>query len=158
MFVRASDALTADTVMVRPAWTSFEATIQGMVDQLVATGRLASQWAAVAVERICERERMASTAMVTIGVSIPHCRLDGVQGIVAAMAVSPEGVYQVADGAPISIVILVLSSPALTGEHLTFLSSVSMLLQSERAREQLRHAASADEVMRFLRSQERGRG
>ena len=73
------------------------------------------------------------------------------------LAVSPIAVYQVADGAPISIVVLVLSSPALTGEHLDFLSTLSLLLQSAEMRRQLRRAPSPQEVLRLMRESERSR-
>jgi mannitol/fructose-specific phosphotransferase system IIA component (Ntr-type) len=158
MVIRVSEALVVSTVSVRPAWRSFAETIEGLVDHLVSAGRLPRDLAASAVAHICQREEMASTAMVDIGVSIPHARLEGINGIVAALAVSPGAVYQVADGVPISIVALVLSSPALTGEHLNFLSALSMLLQSARMREQLRNASTPEAVLRLIRNNEQARG
>jgi mannitol/fructose-specific phosphotransferase system IIA component (Ntr-type) len=80
--------------------------------------------------------------------------LEGVTGLIAAVAVSPDAVYYVADGLPISIVALVLSSPSLSGEHLNFLSALSLLLQSSRTRERLRNAATPDEVLRLIRANE----
>jgi PTS system nitrogen regulatory IIA component len=91
-------------------------------------------------------------------VSMPHARLDGVDGIAAAIAVSPTAVYQLADGLPIAIVVLVLSSPSLTGEHLNFLAALSMLLQSAQFRRQLCNAASPQEVLDLVRGSERSRG
>jgi mannitol/fructose-specific phosphotransferase system IIA component (Ntr-type) len=154
MAMRVSEALAAGGVMVRPEWGSFAATVSGLVERLVSSGRLPGQLAGEAVRRIQEREAVASTAMVDIGVSIPHARLDGIDGIVAAMAVSPRAVYQVGDGLPISIVVLVLSSPTLVGEHLNFLASLSMLLQSERFRQRVRNAETAEEVQQLVRSNE----
>ena len=151
---RVSDALVGDAVVVRPTSTTFEEAIGGLVGRLTAVGAMAPALADIAVQRICEREAIASTAMVDIGVSIPHARLEGIDGITAAVAVSDHAVYQVADGVPISIVTLVLSSPTLTGEHLTFLSAASLLLQSERVRTQLRHAATAEQVMHLIRNHE----
>lgn len=156
--MRVSDALVSSAIIVQPAWGSFDDTIAGLVNQLVAAGQLPRQLGPVAATRIREREAMASTAMVDIGVSIPHARLDGVSGIVAAIAVSPQAVYQVADGLPISIVALVLSSPSLSGEHLNFLSALSMLLQSARFRDRLRHAATPDEVLQLIGANEQARG
>ena len=154
MVKRVSDALVVEAVVVHPTWTNFDATVTGLVDQLVAVGRLPGERAIDAVTHIAEREAMASTAMVDIGISIPHARFAGIEGIVAAMAVAPKAVYQLADGLPIAIVVLALSSPDLQGEHLTFLSSVSILLQSGRVRQRLRHAASADEVLQIVRGNE----
>jgi len=156
--MRVSDALVAGGVMLRPAWGSFEATIAGMVRQLVSCGKLPSHLAELAVGQVCEREIMASTAMVDIGVSIPHARLEGVDGIVAALALSPQAVYPAGDGLPIGIVALVLSSPALTGEHLTFLSALSMLLQSAQTRNRLRNASTVDDVLQLIHGEEHPRG
>jgi len=144
--------------IVQPAWGSFDNTIVGLVEHVVACGRLPGSLAVQAVQRIREREVMASTAMVDIGVSIPHARLEGIDGIAATIAVSPTAVYQLADGLPISIVVLVLSSPSLTGEHLNFLSTLSLLLQSARMRRQLRNATSPQEVLRLVRESQPSRG
>lgn len=153
--MRLSEALAVEAILVQPHWPTFEEAVAGLVGRLVDCGRLRNDLAPIAVERIREREAVASTAMVDVGVSIPHARLDGMSdGIVAAIAVSPTHVYEVADGLPISIVALVLSSPALIGEHLNFLSSLSMLLQSTRTRQQLRSAPSAEDVLRLVRSNE----
>lgn len=157
MSTRVSDTLVSRAIVVHAAWDTFEATVRGLVDQLVDAGALPAALSDEAVRRIREREAIASTAMVDIGVSIPHARLDGITGIVSALAVSPHAVYEVADGLPISIVVLVLSSPKLTGEHLTFLSAASLLLQAEHLRQQLREATSADEVLRLIRRNEDGR-
>jgi mannitol/fructose-specific phosphotransferase system IIA component (Ntr-type) len=158
MVLRVSDALHSRTVILGPTWDSFEETIDHLVQQLVAAERLPASLAGEASQRVRERESIAGTAMVDIGVSIPHARLAGTEGIVAAMAVSRAGVYHVADGVPISIVVLVMSSPALTGEHLNFLSGVSMLLQSARTRERLRQAQDVEEVLALVRDGESGRG
>ena len=136
--------------MVRPTWESFEATVAAMTDQLVTVNRLSQDLGSQAVELVCEREFVASTSQVDIGVSIPHARVDGIDGIIAALAVSPGAVYHVADGLPISIVSLVLTSPRLTTEHLEFLSSLSTLLQSPEVRENLRNAATVEAVLGVL--------
>ncbi len=149
--MRFIDGLVGEAVIVGPAWNSFQATIEGLVGLLVAQGRVPLPIADVAVRTICERERFASTAMVDIGVSIPHARVEGVDGIVAALAVSPRSVYEVADGLPITIVALVLSSPDLSGEHLNFLASLSILLQSDLMRRRLREARDVGEVLRLVR-------
>jgi mannitol/fructose-specific phosphotransferase system IIA component (Ntr-type) len=156
--MRVSEALISGAIVVHPMWKTFDDAVAGLVDRLVASARLPQDLIQIAIARIREREAMASTAMVDIGVSIPHARLDGISGVIAAVAVSPHAVYQVAHGLPISIVALVLSSPSLSGEHLNFLSSLSMLLQSARIRDRLRNAATADEVLRLIRANEQARG
>ncbi len=148
--MRLNDGLADGDIIVGPAWMTFEVTVTAMVDHLVAAGRLPSAIAATAVRSIREREIIASTAMVDIGISIPHARVDGVTSLVAALAVSPTAVYRFADDVPISIVALVLSSPSMAGEHLNFLSALSLLLQSARTRDALRNAPNACAVMRLM--------
>jgi mannitol/fructose-specific phosphotransferase system IIA component (Ntr-type) len=149
--MRISEGLVESAVIVRPAWTTFDEAVAALVEHLVREGRVAPALAAAAVDGIRERERIASTAMVDIGVSIPHARVEGITGTVAALALAPVAVYHVADGLPISIVALVLSSPASGGAHLQFLAALSLLLQSARVREALRQATTAAEVMRLVR-------
>ena len=156
MVLRISETLVGQPI-VQPAWGSFDEAIAGLVAHIVRCDRLSGTLAAQAVQRIREREAIASTAMVDIGVSIPHARLDGIDRIAAAIAVSPTAVYQLADGLPISIVVLVLSSPSLTGEHLNFLSTLSLLLQSAETRRQLRTAPSPEAVLRLVRESEPAR-
>ena len=154
MAIRVGDALAAGVVVIQPAWQTFEEAVSGLVDELVAARRLPTSLRMTAAQRIREREAIANTAMVDIGVSIPHARLEGIAGIIAGLAVSPTMVYQVADRLPISIVALVLSPPSLTGEHLDFLSSLSMLLQSGRNRAALRAATTPEDVARLVRANE----
>jgi mannitol/fructose-specific phosphotransferase system IIA component (Ntr-type) len=155
--MRVSDAVSGAPI-VHPAWKTFDEAIERLVERLVEAGSLPASLAANAVARVREREAITGTAMVDIGVSIPHARVEGVKHIAATIAVSPTAVYELADGLPISIVVLVLSSPTLIGEHLNFLSSVSMLLQSGALREALRNAHTSEEVLRIVRENEsRGR-
>jgi len=113
--MRLSEGLDRGDVIVGEQWATFESTVAAMVEHLVAAGRIPATLADTAVHSIREREVMASTAMVDIGVSIPHARVEGINGLVAALAVSPTAVYRFADDVPISIVALVLSSPTMAG-------------------------------------------
>lgn len=150
--MRLSDVLDEGAVIVGQSWPSFEATVRALLERLVGLAHLPADALETTWETVCQREQVNSTAMVDIGVSIPHVRTDAVQGIACALAVGPRAVYQVAFGLPISIVVLVLSSPGLITEHLQFLSAVSLVLQSERCRHELRRAASPSEVLRILRN------
>jgi len=148
--MRLTDGLGSDDIIVAPGWHTFDEMVVGMVEHLVSTRRLPSGVADLAVSSIREREMLDSTAMVDIGVSIPHARVPGITGLVAAIAVSPHAVYRYSDDLPISIVALVLSSPQMAGEHLNFLAALSMLLQSARTRDALRRATDAREVYRLV--------
>lgn len=157
MIVRLSDALSPDTVLLRSSWDGLEAMIGGVVDSLAEARRLPRERVPEAVRILCERETISSNAMVEIGVCIPHARFAGTNSIVAALAACPGGVYQHGHGLPIEIVVLVLTSPALINEHLSFLASLSELLQSERTRAAIVRASSPQQVLALIAEQERER-
>jgi len=150
---RLTEGLTLGAVVVRPPWHSFEETVRGLVRELVVAGHLAAGGEEAAVRAVLEREAMASTALVEIGVSMPHARVAGVDGAVAALAVSPAAVYYASTETPITIVALLLSPLFASGTHLNYLSSLSMLLQSERTRDRLQRATTPADVYDVIRSQ-----
>lgn len=151
---RVSEALERGAIVVRPTYASFAETIDGLVAALARAGCLPADLVETAARLVHEREAISSTAMVEISVSIPHTRLNGIEQIVAGIAVSSGAVYEVADGLPISIVVLVLTPSELIDEHLHFLHRVALLLQSTRLRETLRQASTAEEVLLAIRENE----
>jgi mannitol/fructose-specific phosphotransferase system IIA component (Ntr-type) len=153
--MRVSESLQPAAIVTGATWPDFKSVVEALVARLVESGGVPAPLASAAVSAICERERVASTAMVDIGVSIPHSRLEGLGPLVSSLAVAPKGVYGVGAGTPISIVFLVLSPPSLAGEHLNFLSALSMLLHSSAIRRGLQVAASAEEALGFIRAHER---
>jgi len=150
---RLNDTLAVTPLIVEEPWDTFDEAVRGLVSELVRAGELPERLADAAVQAIRDRERMASTELVEIAVSIPHARLEGVDGIVAVLAVSSTAVYYTHADAEVAIPImaLVLSSPALAGQHLNFLSSLSLMLQSPETRNDLQRAASPAQVLAHLR-------
>jgi mannitol/fructose-specific phosphotransferase system IIA component (Ntr-type) len=153
--MRVSEALQANSIATNAAWPDLDAAVAGLVARLVSSGRLPASLESRAVAAVCERERIASTILVDIGVSVPHARLDGVHGIVCALALAPSAIFGAPAGTPISIVALVLSAPASTGEHLNFLSSLSILLHSDSLRRALQSAATPEAALDRIRLAER---
>ena len=154
--MRLTDILQTGEIVVRPPWHTFEQAVRGLIGSMVESGSLPASLAEQALRAVCERERMQSTVIVEIGMSVPHARVPGVNGVIAALAVSPTAVYYAMRGVPISIMALVLSSPDLAAEHLNLLADVSMRLQSETVRRALQHAENAQAALAILRAQERG--
>lgn len=152
--MKLSDIFEAGGVVVRPGWGSFEDGIRGLVERLTVGGQVDSLLAEAAINAICEREGQESTAIVEIGVSVPHARLEGVRGLVASLATSQEPLYYETAGVPIRLMVLVLSAPEMAAQHLGFLSKISMLLQSEDVRRRLYEATDEPAVLAFLRENE----
>lgn len=94
-------------------------------------------------EVLSERERLASTGIGS-GVAIPHGRIAVLDGLRAALAISPSGIpFEAIDGSPVRIVIGVLAPQHHTGDHLRVLARVSRLLRSRDVRESLLQASDA---------------
>lgn len=149
--MRAADLIASGGVLLRPACGSFEEAVRGLVDVLIANQCMSADVRERATRAVVEREAMQSTAIVEIGVAVPHARVEGVDGVVAAMAASPTAVYYAMAGVPISIVVVVLSAPELVGDHLDTLAGVSLLLQSADTRRGLEHAADFSSALSVLR-------
>ena len=147
-----SDTIAAGGLVLRPPWGTFEETVEGLVDSLVSNAQVPPSMRDAAIRAVCEREKMASTVIAEIGVSIPHARLNGVAGVVAAIAVSPTAIFHPMAGVPITVLALVLSAPELAAEHLNFLSALSMLLQSESVRRGLCRAPDTNAALALLRT------
>ncbi len=147
------DIIAAGGVQVSPRYDDFPQVVEGLVDTLIAHDQVGEDVRQSAVRAVCEREGLSSTVMVEIGVSIPHARVDGVEGVVGALAVSHNGVYQAIAQVPIRIVCLVLSSPDLAGDHLNVLAGLSLLLQSQNVRDRLTRADDSSVVIETLREQ-----
>ncbi len=155
--MRLTDVITPGSIRLQQPCRTFEIVVDDLVDALVASGRLPGSLRAAALKAVRDREMMASTAIVEIGVSVPHARLAGLQGVVGAFATSSTALYYAMAGVPISIVALVLSAPDRAAEHLNVLASLSMGLQSETVRHGLQNATDPEAALTILRP-ERGVG
>jgi len=149
--MRAVRIIEKGGILLAPPCGTFAEAVGALVDTLIGNQRLPAALRQRAIRAVCERESVASTAIVEIGVSVPHARLDGVRGVVAALAATPTALYYATAGVPISIMVLVFSAPDLIGEHLDALAGVSMLLQSATLRRRIEHAADAPAALRILR-------
>lgn len=90
-----------------------------------------------------ERERLASTG-VGSGVAIPHGRIAGLDGLLAAVAISRGGIpFDAIDGQPVHILVVVLAPQRHTGDHLKVLAQVSRMLRQGTVRDALREAENA---------------
>ena len=131
-------------------WKTFDETITGMVALLSAARALPRGREALAVRAVTAREAMGSTAILDIGVGVPHARVEGIEMPAVALAVSTAGLYEPVPTVPIQIVALVLSPPVATADHLQILASAALLLRSVDVRAALLRAVDAAEVIAML--------
>jgi len=143
-------------IAVAPSWTTFPETVAGLVDLLIADGALPPSRRGDAVAAVTAREAEASTALLDIGVGVPHARLPGLDREVVALAVGPAGLYEAVPTVPIRIVALVLSPPSAADEHLRILASIATRLRSSALRRALLRAADPARVLAALHADLRG--
>ena len=147
--------LRADQIVIAPAWHGFGETVDGVLDRLLAAGVLSRATRDDAASAVRAREREASTAVLDIGVGVPHARLAGLAGPVVGLAIAPTGLYEAAPTVPIRIVALVLSPLTALEEHLRTLADIATLLRSAELRTLLLRAndgpAALDILLRFNR-------
>jgi len=101
-----------------------------------------------------ERERLSATALEN-GFAIPHARLAGLPGPLAALARSPAGIAcGAADGRPTQLFLLLIASAEQPGSSLKLLATAARLLSDARCRTRLLEAPTAVELLAVLREHE----
>ena len=106
------------------------------------------------LDRVMRREAMMSTGIGN-GVAIPHGKARAVDRIVAACAISSEGVdFEAVDGERAHIFVLLVSPENVGATHVKVLANISRLLKEESVRKNLREAASPTALLAAVKSAE----
>ena len=142
--------LRPELIHVAPPWRTFGETVHGLVQSLVAAGTLDRGASEPAVRAVIAREQEASTALLDIGVGVPHARLVGLGQAVVALAVSRAGLYEPVPTVAVATVALVLSPPSATADHLHILTEIATLLRSADLRAALLAAPDARAALAAL--------
>jgi len=134
------------------AATTRDGALLEMAERLAGAGVVADP--ADLAERLSKRERDGCTGLGN-GIAIPHCRARNLKEVVLSIGISDKGIdFGVADGIPVSILFLLLSPRDAPGEHLKVLARLSRMVRTPVLIEQLRHAPTADAILRVLREAE----
>ena len=106
------------------------------------------------LDRVLRREAMMSTGIGN-GVAIPHGKARAVDRMLAACAVSSDGVdFEAVDGEPASLFILLVSPESVGAPHVKVLANISRLLKEESVRRSLREAETSDAFLAVIRAAE----
>lgn len=129
---------------------SKDGVLEEMVDLMVRSGKLAEEQRGEALKAVMDREEKMSTG-VQQGIAIPHGRISTLPGLVAAIALKPEGIdFGALDAQPSRIFVMTISTTLKTGPHLQFLSAMCKLLESEDVRARLLAAKSEQDMIDVL--------
>jgi PTS system nitrogen regulatory IIA component len=89
---------------------------------------LASTDEAVILKGLTDREELSSTGFGN-GISIPHCRLDGVEDFVVGILAVPEGAeFNAMDEQPVKLFVFIIAPSSSSNIHIKILSAISQVL------------------------------
>ena len=102
------------------------------------------------LEAIEDREKLGSTGFGR-GVAIPHARMAGLSGPVAAvLKLQAPVAFDAADGMPVDIVVGLLSPEDAGAVHLHALAAISRTMRDERMHEKLANASDRETIYALL--------
>jgi mannitol/fructose-specific phosphotransferase system IIA component (Ntr-type) len=103
---------------------------------------------------VLRREAMMTTGIGN-GVAIPHGKARAAERMMAACAVSPEGLdFESEDGQPATLFVLFVSPEHAATLHVKVLANISRLLKEESVRRTLREARSPEEFLAAVQTAE----
>ncbi len=105
-------------------------------------------------EVLLDRERLSSTG-IGDGVAIPHGKLEGLPGLVAAFGVSREGVnFDAIDGRPTHLFFALLAPENSAGVHLKALARISRLFKNPALRKSIIQASDAKAIFELIAAED----
>jgi len=105
-------------------------------------------------EVLLDRERLSSPG-IGDGVAIPHGKLAGLPGLVAAFGVSREGLdFDAIDGKPTHLFFALLAPENSAGVHLKALARISRLFKNPAFRKAIVEAPDAQRVYDLIASED----
>lgn len=131
-----------------------EEVLAAVSDHLERTGILRN--AREVVELLLDRERLGAT-VVGDQAAIPHCKVPGLKGVVAAFARTAEAIrFGNGEAGSVRLFFFVLSPRDQPAAHLQVLASIARLLRNRRALEAFLSAESPAQLRQALVAVEGG--
>lgn len=125
--------------------TTKEGVFQEMVDMIAAAGLLTDTKSCM--YELLEREKIISTCMQK-GIALPHCRLDSLKDIVAAIGIKKSGYnFDSMDGRPTQIFVMCLSPKDSSEPHLQFIAELARVLMKKENTEAILSSITPEEVI-----------
>lgn len=140
--------LDKSLVKVQLESTEKDELFEEMVDMLVRAGKIADRKPILAA--LHKREAVMTTG-IGKGVAVPHVKVDEVEGVVACVGVSDEGIeYDAIDHEPVHLVFLVVSAKETPELNIEALATVARIMGRPGAHRRLREAKTPEEVLAGL--------
>ena len=128
-----------------------EDAIRQLIGSLKDAGKLPADEEAGIVSAVLKREELGSTGIGN-GVAVPHTKHPAVQSLVATVGLVHDGLdFASLDGEPVYILIVLVSPPENTRDHLRALETVSRHLKNSTFCNFLKQAQTTKEVVDLLK-------
>ncbi|MEO0529784.1 MAG: PTS sugar transporter subunit IIA [Planctomycetota bacterium] len=152
---RLLDFLDENHISVNVSGNTKEEVIRSLAAQLYTTKETPSVSQEEFVEKVLEREALASTCLAE-GLMIPHAVLDEGEDITGILGISSQGLNLGApDGQPVHAVLLLATPTADRKRHLEVLAAFARAITRDvNLREQLYHARSAAHAYDVLHAED----
>jgi fructose-specific phosphotransferase system IIA component len=148
-----TDLLDPQCVVVPLNASTKREAIDGLVDAMASTGRVSD--AAAVKKAVWEREQQRSTG-IGEGLAIPHGKTSAAHGLCLAVGRLASPIeYDSIDRKPVRLVVLLVSPPERTSDHIQALGRISRLMTSPSFREQVYAAEDAQQLVSLFRAAER---
>ena len=124
--------------------------IRKLVAHLVDRGRIARSEAPAIVDAVLARERSMSTGMEH-GIAIPHAAVEGIDELVAVLALAPDGIpFEAVDRQPARILVGLVIPRHKKLLHIKTLAEVARLLARAEVRQRLLRCTDRGDVVATL--------
>jgi len=148
-----NDILDPQCVVVPLKAATKREAIDALVDSMAAAGRIAD--AATVKKAVWDRELQRSTG-IGEGLAIPHGKTQAAPRLTLAVGRLADPIdYDSIDRKPVRLVVLLVSPPDKTSEHIQALGRISRLMTSAEFRERVYNAASPEQLVELFRGAER---
>jgi fructose-specific phosphotransferase system IIA component len=150
-----NDILDPQCVVVPLQAANKRDAIDQLVDAMATAGRISD--AATVKKAVWDREQQRSTG-IGEGLAIPHGKTSAAPRLTLAVGRLAQPIeYDSIDRKPVRLVVLLVSPPEKTSEHIQALGRISRLMTSAEFREQVYSATDAEQLVELFRNAEGAR-
>ena len=145
-----ADFICREAILARLSARDKDGAIREMVQALREAGKVQEEEYEGIVEAILKREALGTTG-IGRGVAVPHTKHPSAEQLIAAVAVSEEGVdFASLDGELVHMFFLLISPPDRPGDHLRALENIARQLRDDTFCRFLKQAKSKDDILVLL--------
>ncbi|HEX9880485.1 MAG TPA: PTS sugar transporter subunit IIA [Candidatus Binatia bacterium] len=150
--MKITDLLEVDRIILELKGRTKQAVLEELAELATFHCRLGDPQEVLGI--ILARERIASTA-IGDGVAIPHCKMAGVEGVLAVFGRSTRGVeFQSPDGERAHLIFCLIAPEDAASDHLKALARISRLLKNARLRKMLLASKTEQEIFSLLQEED----